>query len=45
VRQKYAAEFPEIKLFPVTAVAKSWTTPTTGSSTRGSVRQLLQAEK
>ena len=24
VRQKYAAEFPEIKLFPVTAVAKSW---------------------
>jgi len=24
VRKKYAAEFPEIKLFPVTAVAKDW---------------------
>jgi len=24
VRAKYAAEFPDIKLFPVTAVAKSW---------------------
>jgi len=24
VRQRYAAEFPDIKLFPVTAVAKSW---------------------
>jgi sulfate/thiosulfate transport system substrate-binding protein len=24
VRQRYAAEFPEIKLFPVTAVAKDW---------------------
>jgi sulfate/thiosulfate-binding protein len=24
VRQRYAAEFPELKLFPVTAVAKSW---------------------
>jgi sulfate/thiosulfate-binding protein len=24
VRQRYATEFPEIKLFPVTAVAKSW---------------------
>jgi sulfate/thiosulfate transport system substrate-binding protein len=24
VREKYASEFPSIKLFPVTAVAKSW---------------------
>ena len=24
VRQRYAAEFPEIKLFPVTVIAKSW---------------------
>jgi sulfate/thiosulfate-binding protein len=24
VRQRYAADFPELKLFPVTAVAKSW---------------------
>jgi len=24
IRQRYAAEFPEIKLFPVTAIAKSW---------------------
>jgi len=24
VRQRYSAEFPDIKLFPVTAIAKSW---------------------
>jgi len=24
VRQRYAAEFPEIKVFPITAIAKSW---------------------
>ena len=24
VRQRYAAEFPDVKLFPVTAIAKSW---------------------
>src|SRR5881398_2184456 len=24
VRQRYAAEFPEIELFPITAIAKSW---------------------
>ena len=24
VRQRYATEFPEIKVFPITAIAKSW---------------------
>ena len=24
VRQRYAAEFPEIRVFPITAIAKSW---------------------
>ncbi len=24
IRQKYAAQFPDLKLFPVTAIAKSW---------------------
>jgi len=24
VRQRYATEFPEIKVFPISAIAKSW---------------------